>query len=366
MRFAEALRAAGHDVIVIARIGEITDSVAIAPGEIGAEWFGSVLEHIERFRADHIVLQYTPLMYSKGDYWQVERELEHCWRSLTQRMPTSLIVHETYFRSWQHPPSLIRGTFQKTLLKRLARVSHHVFTSSQPLVEEMSGWGLTYSPVRMPIGSNIELASVELGALRRELGISDGEAVLTLFGGGTSLKWSARLVDAVETLLNEMMFPHCWLLLGGIPREWFKLKSRVIDPGWLVAGDLSAYVQMSDLFLMPHVAGISAKRGTLITALQHGLPVVGTAGWMTDRFWTAVPGVKLCDARNPDQFAAAVMMFCGDRQMRKHFGYANAEYFLTEFTWSQIVRDFLDVVETKLSSDLFFVESRPTGKNCGT
>ena len=345
LKLAEALRAAGHRATVLARRGMAEDGVEIVPGEIGREWLATLADWLDRLGTDHLVLQYTPLMFSSGR-WRIEPELLGCWRTLAAGRPTSLIVHETYFRVWWHPPSLLRGTIQKALLRRFAAQSRNVFTASEPLHEEMSGWGLARPPTRLPIGSNIPVAEADAPALRQSYGITEREVVLTLFSGGSSLKWSAGHVDMVEAEMNEAGIPHCWLLLGGIPRDWFSLTARVLSPGRLSPADLSAHLQLTDIFLMPHVEGLSAKRGTLMAALEHALPVVGTTGTMTDSFWSAVAGVTLVDAADAGGFAAAVAALCPRRQRRQDLGRTNAEYYREQFAWPKIARKFLDAIET--------------------
>ena len=344
LRFADALRAAGHHATVLARRGLSEDGVEIVPGEIGRDWLAAVVDRLDRFGSDHLILQYTPLMYSSGR-WRIERELLRCWRSLCARRSTSLIVHETFFRVWWYPPSLLRGMIQRALLRRFAAGSRNVFSASEPLHEEMSGWALARTPVFLPIGSNIPVAEGDTPALRQSYGIAEREVVLALFGGGTSLKWSAGHVDMVEAKLNEAGIPHCWLLLGGIPRDWFSLTARVLSPGRLSSADLSAHLQLTDIFLMPHVSGLSAKRGTLMAALEHALPVVGTRGPMTDAFWSTVAGVMLVDVANAAKFAAAVVALCPDRQRRQTLGRKNAEYYREKFAWPKIARKFLDTIE---------------------
>ena len=313
----------------------------IVLGDIGRGWLAAVVGLLDRFGSDHVVLQYTPLMYSAGR-WRIDRELLRCWRTLAAGRRSSLIVHEGYFRVWWHPPSLVRGTIQKTLLQGFVKEAHHVFTASEQLHWEMSEWALVRRPVLLPIGSNIPVVEGDAATWRRTHGIDEREIVLALFGGGNALKWSASHVDVVEAKLNEARIPHCWLLLGGVPRNWFNLKARVIDPGWLSPADLSAYMQLTDIFLMPHFVGIAARRTTLMAALEHALPVVGTSGSITESFWREVAGVTLIDAGDAEGFAAAALALCSDRQQRVELGRYNASYFREHFAWPKIVRKFLD------------------------
>ena len=345
LKFAEALRNAGHRAAVLARRGTPSVGVEVVAGEIGPEWLATLVDCLDGLGANHLILQYTPLMFSSGR-WHDERRLLRCWRNLARRWPTSLIVHETYFRVWWHPPSLLRGSIQLTMLRRLASYSRHVFTASEPLCDEMSDWRLARSPSRLPIGSNVSVAAIDVAELRQRHGITEGEIVLTLFSGGNNLRRLVGHVDMVDAALLERGVSCCWLLLGGVSRDWFDLAAPVLSPGFLSHACLSAHLQMTDIVLMPHVQGISAKRGTLMAALEHGLPVVGTTGVMTDSFWSNVEGVILVDANDVGGFAAAVTALCLDRRRQRELGSANAVYHGERFAWSRIVRKFLDVIET--------------------
>lgn len=346
IKFAENLCAAGNSATVIARQGDSRNGVIIIPGEIDDNWFTAVVKVLDSLGIDELILQYTPLLFS-GGRWSVEKKITDYWRVLATLHSTSLIVHETYFREWWRPSSLVRGTVQKSLLVSLARSSKNVFTASQPLQEEMAGWGLAQRPMLLPIGSNIPKANINLAASRLQCGISQDEVVLTLFGGGNALKWAATSINSLEVVLNAAKISHTWILLGGICRNWFTLNSRVVLPGRLSASDVSAHLQMTDIFLMPHVPGLSAKRGTLMAALEHGLPVVGTKGAMTDSFWSNVPGVFLSTLRDTKTFTSTVVGLSKDKERRRVVGRANSYYFDGHFAWNAIVKQFIEGVSVR-------------------
>lgn len=346
VRFANALRDNGHDVILIAGRGAAEDSVSIIGDEWGRLALQQLLKRLDSMRLDHLVLQYTPLLFSQGD-WRVDYAIEDFWRIVSTHLPTSLITHETYFRTWRHPPSLIRGMWQKLVLRKLARASGHVFSASEPLVEEMLDWGLGLPPVRLPIGTNIDVILTDDNLLRKHYMLVDSDIVLTLFGCGNNLRFMLRYFKILQESLRESRIAHAWLLLGGVPREILSPDARVLSPGWLSSESLSAHLQMSDIILMPHICGISAKRGTLMAAMGHGLPVIGTRGVMTDSFWNDVPGIELYDERAVEDFAEGVLTLCRDSDRRLAMGSWNVDYFRRQLTWAAIAAKFSITIRTQ-------------------
>jgi hypothetical protein len=344
-RLGEALTAAGCLTNVIAQRGSPFEA-QILPEGLTDRGLGELTTRLEQLGSEHVVLQYTPLSYQRRA-WSIDREFVAAWRRISARWITSLIVHETYFRSWSSPASLISGTHQRRQLMAMAQGATHVFSASQTLLEEMADWELPRPAAWLPIGSNIDRVPGDGGVLRRQLGIEDGELILTLYSGGNSLKWMAAHVEAVDALLKAEGVRHRWLLLGGVPATWFRLSAPTITPGWLEPATLSAYLQLTNLFLVPHSAGISAKRGTLISALQHGLPIIGTYGPMTDPLWHDAEGVILASAHSAADFAAVTYRLCKDGAERLRCAQANERLYAQELTWEHIGARFLEGINRR-------------------
>ena len=340
VHLASSLSELGHGVVLIAGRGEAGDGRLIVGDDYSAPALERLRQAIAELDLDHLILQYTPLMYRQAGR-RGAGALPAMWQAVGARLPTSLIVHETYFRSWRWPPSLLRGTSEKLVLRATCRASHHVFTASEPLVAEMAQWGLKRRPLTLPISSNIPLVPADKEALRARHGIAPNTLVLTLFGGGNNLNWCLGHVLGLERRLQEEGIALAWLLLGGVPRDWLPAGASVLDPGRLPLAELSAYMQMTDVFLMPNWCGVNAKRGTLMAAMEHLLPVVGTRGYMTDARWAGVEGVVLVEQSDVTSFGNAVVGLARDPQRRRQLGQSNQEYFKAHFTWNRIAQRLL-------------------------
>lgn len=340
---AGELRRHGHEAVLIGSRGDPGEHVQIVADDWSASGLARLKADIDAMRLDHLVLQFTPLTYAGGSPLRAAA-LSKTWRALGPHQTRSLIVHETYLRSLRVPASVLRGTLEKLSLRAMCRFSDHVFTASEPLCREMEGWALSARPVRLPIGSNIPAVQADVPALRARLGIGPGTLVLTLFGGGNNLKWRLDHVRKLEAALEAESVRHVWLLLGGTPREWLPASAAVMDPGRLPPSELSGHLQMTDIFLMPSWSGVSAKRGTLIAALEHALPVVGTRGYMTDPFLSEVKGIVLTPQHDAASFCREVVALARDRDRRAQMGKANNAYFRRNFTIEHMVDRFLSAV----------------------
>lgn len=343
LHLAGTLRQQGCEVSIIAGRGEASDGVSIVDCDWGSRSLERLFRKLAELQTDLVLIQFTPLMYLNANHWD-GRDMVPFWERCAGSWKTAIIVHETYFRTWRYPPSWVRGSREKAFLQRMASHSHSVFSASQPLVEEMGEWESGANVSLLPIGSNFPFVEIDRDMVRSERGIGTDEILLVLFGGGISLKWMKRHVHATDALLHSEGVNAKWLMLGGITSSWFRLKLPVVSLGRVDEQEMSIRLQTSDIFLMPHYAGLCAKRGTLMAAMQHGLPVVGSRTEMTELYWSNVEGVRLTPRRHARAFAGQVLELSRDREARKVMGRANQQYFLGHFTWEAIAQTFLDRV----------------------
>lgn len=340
---AKAIQEKGHDVSLIAGEGEQVPGVTIVKKFWCEPGLRSLEQILANLKPDHVLLQYTPLSFSV-DRWHQNPELVDFWARCGNRWSTSLVLHESYFQAWWHPPSLLNGPLEKAQMKRLVASTSCVFTASEPLLQEIDLWPGQCRTFLLPIGSNLPCPSVGRENQRAYVDVSSNEIVLTLFGGGVNLRKRKCYVEAVDTIMQKNRVSTRWLLLGGVRPECFSLRSPVLSPGFLPPDELSAYLQITDVFLMPHISGLSAKRGTLMAALQLRLPVVGTDGPMTDRFWRGVPGVVLTSMPGKRQFAEAVYDLATSGGRRGQLSQQNSRLFEEHFTWPGIAGKLLEAL----------------------
>lgn len=255
---------------------------------------------LEAEKIDTVILQYAPWLYSSKGY---DLELINFWQQCAQQFQTLLIAHETYFWFLRHPGTWAVGLLQQYVLRSLVHSSHHVFSGCELYLQRLKRFSNHPDKIHyLPIPSNISpqpLSTEQKQQLRQKLGIAPHQIVLTLFGCFESIRqdW----IQDLDGYLNNSNYSIVWLLLGSAKSISVPLENPTIRPGYLNQIELSHYLQISSLMLMPHRFGISAKRTSLMSGLEHGLPVVGTDGFLTDSFLRQLPSIFLAnDGHYPD------------------------------------------------------------------
>jgi hypothetical protein len=61
------------------------------------------------------------------------------------------------------------------------------------------------------------------------------------------------------------------------------------------------------VLLQPYVDGVSGRRTTTVSALEHAVPVATTFGRLSEPFWRDTAAVETVAADAPDRLAAAVL-----------------------------------------------------------
>jgi glycosyltransferase involved in cell wall biosynthesis len=162
------------------------------------------------------------------------------------------------------------------------------------------GWGrlagshppspIPHSPTIIPIGSNIVVApgdGYDRAAWRARLQIEADQTLLANFGLISHTKGLDTLIDA----LARMPARYRLLIIGGVapaPEDRayasairqqigrLGLEQRVTLTGHCDEADVSAHLLAADIAALPFADGASFRRGSLLAALAHGLPVVTT------------------------------------------------------------------------------------------
>lgn len=251
----------------------------------------------------------------------------------------------------------------------LARTSHAaIFTELADF--ERAGAGVRGRVV--PIGSNLDpdpSPAVPRADVRRLLGTDDSTFLVGYFGFLNASKGTPTLLEAVAKLGESR--PVRLALIGaeagdsdptdlGQARtvhdtiERLALGETVIRTGFLPPRDLSATLLACDALALPFRDGASARRGTLMAAVAHGMPTVSTlperrpllAGPSAVWLGSGPDAVAIRDGESmlmvpPDDPAAladALARLADDAGLRAHLA-AGARAIAEHITWPRLAAE---------------------------
>jgi glycosyltransferase involved in cell wall biosynthesis len=286
------------------------------------------------------------------------------------------------------PPYLFpkAGPLRQWVTRRLlADVDAVVLTNQEDVAQVTGDWGLgsrareadsnppspipnSQSPVLIPIGSNIVVApgvGYDRAAWRGRLQVGADHTLLAYFGLISHSKGLDTLIDALAGLPGHYRL----LIVGGpapapqdrayadaIQRQISRLglEQRVTLTGHCAEAEVSAHLLAADIATLPFADGASFRRGSLLAALAHGLPVVTTKpmGPRTENrepqdhlpaLGSRFSMPALVDSENAllvppgdaPALAAAIERLARDRQLREQLA-AGGRALAAQFSWDHI------------------------------
>jgi glycosyltransferase involved in cell wall biosynthesis len=258
----------------------------------------------------------------------------------------------------------------------LARSSHAaIFTDLADLA--LAGPGVHGRVV--PIGSNVDRepsTEPSRGDVRRLLGLDDATFLVGYFGFFNPSKGVPTLLDAIARV--EARRPERVVRLAligaesGVSNPTDLTQARavhraiehgpagraILRTGYLPPPELSATLRACDVVALPFVDGASARRGTLMAALAHGLPIVST---LPERkspfggpaaFWLGAgptayavrdgESILLVPPDDADALAAALIKVMDDPELRARLA-QGAEAAAARITWPALAAETREI-----------------------
>lgn len=250
------------------------------------------------------------------------------------------------------------GRVRDWITYELARSSRAAIATNEEDYARLVEHGI--NPTLIPIGSNIETAppaDYDREAWRAGLGISKDELLLSYFGFLNESKGGETLVRALALLPQARLVmiggqvgasdPTNYAYLTRVKAliEELGLSERVIWTGFRPASEVSADFLASDVCVLPFRDGASYRRGSLMAALAHGLPVVTTRPRLSTGaalLPRLVDGMNVClvGPDQPQAFASGIKAIAASPDLSERLR-AGAKELAGAFTWNRIAEAHL-------------------------
>jgi glycosyltransferase involved in cell wall biosynthesis len=226
----------------------------------------------------------------------------------------------------------------------------------------------------IPIAANIEAAPLAYSVARRmlcqRLGWPDDAVVLAFFGFLHPVKGLETLLAAFQELRQR--YPRARLLLiGGVEslalrgehaqhyRQQLEtliaeagLCNAVHITGYLPDAEVSRWLSASNIGVLPFNHGISLKSGSLLTLLEHGLPVVATHHNPPEPLLEHTPAVRLVAPHDSASLTRALETLLNEPEAWPRLG-ALARTFAQDFSWQSIIQRHIDIYHAVLACQAF-------------
>lgn len=276
-------------------------------------------------------------------------------------IPAARIV--TTFHDFRSPYLFPKaGPLRPAANRLLARLSHaSIFSEAADLAS--AGPGVRGHLI--PIGSNVDCApppGYERSAARGRLGADESTLLVGYFGFINQSKGSETLLAALSGLVQHGRRARL-VFIGAVAgssdltdvghargvRTWIKenrLEGHVAFTGFLEASAVTAALLACDVIAQPYVDGASLRRGTLMAAIAHGMPIVSTQGAPPSD--PALPrladgeNVLLVPPRDGEALARAIARIGDDAALRARLS-AGARGLADQIAWPRIAQATLGV-----------------------
>lgn len=298
-------------------------------------------------RPDLLLLQYNPFAYGRrGRNLHLPRVLRDVKRELPETR-LAVMFHEAFVPivSWKFA---VMTTWQRWQLWKLGQTADALFFSVQPWTRQFQRWFPNKPIHHLPVGSNIARVSLSRAHARERLGFNEADFVVGLFGTAHISRMLPLIGDSLKAL--GQAGHKVTLLYIGPDGDTIKAQmgnTPVCSEGALPGEEVSRRFAAMDMYLAAFLDGVSTRRGSLMTAMQHGIAIVGNRGVWSDELLLAEDGKAflLADTRKPGAFQAQALHVAGDAQRRARLGSGAAELFAREFTWERIATRLLTALQ---------------------
>jgi len=243
----------------------------------------------------------------------------------------------------------------------LARRASAVVVTNAPDQKELGIEGNLPPIHSIPIGSNVPYClpdGFDRGGWRRRWSLLEGSVVLSYFGFLNASKGGEDLIASLARLVERGCDARLLMIGGALGAsdptnraylaqvrdliDGFGLGDRVAWTGYLEPQDVSACFKCSDLCVLPYRDGLSIRRGSLMAALAHAMPIISTHPEVMEEGLVPGENIWLVPRRDPDAIAEACLLLARDPGLRERLS-RGARQLSARYAWPEIAARTLEV-----------------------
>ncbi len=206
----------------------------------------------------------------------------------------------------------------------------------------------------IPIGSNISCQlppNYDRAVWRGQWGVSTRTTLLSFFGFLNESKGAIELMEAIKQLIHEGASVDLVMIGGAVSssnasnqtyydrvkdtiRE-LGLEDHIFWTGYVASEEVSAAFTSSDICVLPFADGASFRRGSLMAALAHGVPIISTHPQVPVPELVHGENIYLVPPNDPAALARAIRTLANDPALRERLA-QGARELSRRFDWDSI------------------------------
>ncbi len=366
---AVALARLGHEVDVLTGAGELDESLYPLPLSVrvhravdswAAKRLPDIATYLRKLGPQVLLIQYAP------------HALDHRGITLAVNILPALGIgthvvtnfHELYMPFDRSLKRNLVALWQRAAAVLLAAGSGAVSVTAREWERRLKRIGFRKCIQVIPVGSNIPLATLsedERARLRRRLMNNADGLLVAAFGARHDRDVPAALY-AFAQLKKETPAKLVWIGGGstgdrerGSIKELMSLnglgKGDVEWTGQLPHPDVSRMLRACDLMMLPFVDGISTRRGSAVTALQHELPLLTTQSAGQEPWFVHGENVYLVPTGNVRALADGLVDLGRRPDLRARLSEGARRVYNTRFAWDVIAEQTTALAQAGLCPD---------------
>jgi glycosyltransferase involved in cell wall biosynthesis len=307
------------------------------------------VDAMEAAPPDWLIVQFEQISYGR---WGLNPFLPLALYRLRRKVPQvniSVMFHEDYM-----PVSsfkfAVMTTWQRLQFWMLGRLADVAFFSTEPRARKYESW-FPETPVHhLPVGSNIPFGHYDTMKERSHIGIGTDDFIIGLFGSAHPSRLLSHVNAAASTCAGDM--ENCTVLYVGPDGDEVRGvldRVPVYDAGPLSSEEVSRHFATMDLYLAPFENGVSARRGSFLTGLQHGVPTITTCGSETGPFLGSQASTSFVapPSNNQELFVRRVEELAHSSDARHTVGSNGQKLYKEHFSWPTIADTVLRTLPTR-------------------
>lgn len=220
----------------------------------------------------------------------------------------------------------------------------------------------------IPIGSNISFRlppGFDRAAWRAQWGVADRTMLLSFFGFLNDSKGAIELIQALKQLTSERR-PVDLVMIGGAVSSsnasnqlyYDRVKNMITEnrlddhvfwTGYIANEEVSAAFASSDVCVLPFADGVSFRRGSLMAALTHGVPIISTHPEVPVPELVHGENIYLVPPHKASAVADAVRELSQDADLRARLA-RGARELSRQFDWDTIADQTLALFQEVLAA----------------